>query len=285
MVFVNRLILLALSLLAACAPAASPAATSSPTSAARPSSTLRPTWTPLPTLPAEEALKMVHELFTTNAGCRLPCWWGITPGVTTWEEARQFFAAFTTDIIQRDSVQITEKGITYVETGFGVRFAVEGVPSGGAVSLGVINSEISTIHLGKLPIQYTIPLHQFLEEYGPPTQIFMRTFANAPDLPLPFILILFYENQGIMAIYDYEAERVGDLLHSCPMPVGTILWLWSQEIEMDDEDIEFRVLGPDPSKPLRLLEEVTDYTTDSFYQTFKETDIETCIDTPVEHWE
>lgn len=26
-----------------------------------------------------------------NGGCRLPCWWGITPGITTLDEARQVF--------------------------------------------------------------------------------------------------------------------------------------------------------------------------------------------------
>ncbi len=35
------------------------------------------------TLPTGEAQKMVQELLENNAGCRLPCWWGIVPGKTT----------------------------------------------------------------------------------------------------------------------------------------------------------------------------------------------------------
>ena len=216
----------------------------------------------------------------------MPCWWGITPGVTSWEEARQFFATFATEIIQGETTQINERGITYSETLYIPRYATGREPPSLAVGgFRVIYGGISSIQIGRLHIDYSIQLDQMLEVYGPPTQIFMKTFSNAPEFPLPFTLVLFYEDQGIMAIYDYDAERVGDVIRSCPMPVGTVLWLWSQIIEMDDGDIEFRALGPDPSKPLRLLEEVTDYTIDSFHQTFKDASNQTCIITPVEHCE
>lgn len=260
-----------------------PSRTSAPTLEA--TITPHPTWTPLPTLPADEAIALAEELYATNAGCRLPCWWGITPGVTTWEEARQFYETFATEIIRDKSTQITERGVSYTETRYIVRYAVAGEYPVGAVGLYVIDGVISTIRMGRLRLQHTIQLHQMLEEYGPPTQIFVRTFSDAPFRPLPFILILFYEDQGILAMYDYDAERIGDILQSCPMPVGTVLWLWSQIIEMDDEDIEFRALGPDPNTLLRLLEDVTDYTIESFYQTFKEADNEDRIVTLIEYWE
>ena len=243
------------------------------------------TWTPLPTLPADKALALVEELYVTNTGCRLPCWWGITPGITSWEEAKQFFSTFATEIIQSESTQITEKGVSYTETRYILRYVVAGEYPVGAVSLHVINGGISFIQMGRLRIQHTIQLHQLLEEYGPPTQIFISTFSDLPLRPLPLTLVIFYDDQGIMAMYDYDAERIGDILRSCPMPVGTVLWLWSQDIEMDDEDIEFRVLGTDPNTSLRLLEDVTDYTIETFHQIFREADNETCLVTPIEFWD
>ena len=258
--------------------------TLTPTITVTATSTSAPTWTPLPTLPAEDALAIVEELDATNAGCRLPCWWGITPGVTSWEEARQFFATFATEIIQSDSIQISEKGVTYIETRNIVRYPIGGDPFSLVVGLYVIEGLISEIQLGTL--QYPSQLHQILEEFGPPTQIFLWTLSNAPFRPLPFILLLFYEDQGILAMYPYNnAEDIGDNIRSCPLSLGAYIWLWSKSIEMDDEDIEFRALGPDPTTPLRLLEDVTDYTIDSFHQTFKDASNQTCIITPVEHWE
>ncbi len=31
----------------------------------------------------------IHE---NNGGCELPCWWGITPGETSWQEVHQRFS-------------------------------------------------------------------------------------------------------------------------------------------------------------------------------------------------
>jgi hypothetical protein len=125
-----------------------------------------------------------------------------------------------------------------------------------------------------------------LAEYGPPTQIFLWTLADVPGRPLPFTLVLFYEDLGILAKYTYDnAERIDDVIQSCPKPVGIILWLWSQIIEMDFEDIELIAISEDPPFPLKPLEEITDYTIESFYQTFKDAQNETCIVTLVEHWE
>lgn len=64
-----------------------------PTSALKtritPSKTTEPTASP--TLTAEETLRFIEQMQRINGGCRLPCWWGITPGITTLDEARQVF--------------------------------------------------------------------------------------------------------------------------------------------------------------------------------------------------
>jgi hypothetical protein len=54
-----------------------------------PSLTFTPIWTPNPTLSTEEALLKVRELLETNGGCEFPCWWGLTPGISMWDEAKK----------------------------------------------------------------------------------------------------------------------------------------------------------------------------------------------------
>ena len=46
-------------------------------------------WTPTISSTNVEGQKLVQELLENNGGCKLPCWWGFTPGKTTWVEARQ----------------------------------------------------------------------------------------------------------------------------------------------------------------------------------------------------
>jgi len=53
-----------------------------------PRPTMTKPWTPVPTLPAEQAAQALLELYEGEAGCALPCWWGIVPGQTTWADAR-----------------------------------------------------------------------------------------------------------------------------------------------------------------------------------------------------
>ncbi len=51
--------------------------------------TLTQILTPVPTLNNLQAKKYFSELLKNNAGCKLPCWWGITPGASTWEEVHR----------------------------------------------------------------------------------------------------------------------------------------------------------------------------------------------------
>lgn len=48
------------------------------------------TITPLPPIDAEELEGYIIDLMETNGSCRLPCWWGMTPGETSMENVHQF---------------------------------------------------------------------------------------------------------------------------------------------------------------------------------------------------
>lgn len=56
-----------------------------------PNETMLPpaTWTPFPTLLPEAGWDILYDWFGGQDGCRLPCWGGITPGITTWDTAEQ----------------------------------------------------------------------------------------------------------------------------------------------------------------------------------------------------
>lgn len=57
------------------------------------------TWTSLPILPTlstSGADLLISDLLINNGGCKLPCWWGIMPGETPWNEAYQTLSTFAT---------------------------------------------------------------------------------------------------------------------------------------------------------------------------------------------
>jgi len=53
--------------------------------------TLPPTPTPRPTLSEDQAWDEVYVQLHAQPLCRFPCWWGLQPGKTTFEEAREFY--------------------------------------------------------------------------------------------------------------------------------------------------------------------------------------------------
>lgn len=73
-----------------------------------PTLTPTPTWTPLPTIPPDERLDAMLDLLYTNAGCRLPCWWGIIPGETSWTSARRFLQAFDPHVYVTNEYDLDE---------------------------------------------------------------------------------------------------------------------------------------------------------------------------------
>ncbi len=83
-------------------PVPSPTTTPRPTANPRPPRTPSPTPTqtptatplPFPTLEPEEMQAFIAEMLAANGGCELPCWWGITPGVTPWEDVQQQFLSY-----------------------------------------------------------------------------------------------------------------------------------------------------------------------------------------------
>jgi hypothetical protein len=42
---------------------------------------------------ADEEYALVSEMLQDNGGCRLPCWWGFTPGETSWQTTEILFTS------------------------------------------------------------------------------------------------------------------------------------------------------------------------------------------------
>jgi hypothetical protein len=49
-----------------------------------------------PTLEPTERDALIYSFLANNGGCEYPCFWGITPGVSAWEDTRNYLASFGT---------------------------------------------------------------------------------------------------------------------------------------------------------------------------------------------
>jgi hypothetical protein len=248
-----------------------------------PDSTL--TWTPVPTLAAEEARRYVRELLENNGGCKLPCWWGMVPGKTDWNKAKQHLETFVKSIEPNGEGQIIRDGIPIHWADFLVRYETDnGIEDNFNVS--VENGVIEEFLVGGLR------LDRLLSSYGSPDEVYISTHSVTSDGgPPPFYFLVYYEQKGFWAQYDLNGEVVGNIIKGCPQSIDPArIWLGSPENKWKKEDLWDYVFGPPIASwasryPILTLEEAVGMDLKTFTHIFQEPNNQMCIETPAKLWD
>ncbi|MBM3153515.1 MAG: hypothetical protein FJZ96_15130 [Chloroflexi bacterium] len=171
-----------------------------------PTSVVTPFPYPLSTLPASEIQSLVLELLSTNDGCLLPCWWGITPGFSKWLNVRSIIEPLASDVDYVEAV-VPDRFVVYISifelpdsitrSYIDIRIVVD---QGTVVKISVHGFEGSP----------TWRLPAMLEDYGPPDEVWLHTYRSYRDINPPMDVLLFYQNRGILARYPSSEEEILD---------------------------------------------------------------------------
>jgi hypothetical protein len=259
-----------------------------PSTTPSPFVSLTPTihYTPLPTLEKHDALVLIQELFKSNRGCRLPCWWGITPGETHWPDALQFLHTFASDITMYEPEIINKKQDSGLLQEFLVHIEINDLGEIAWADFSVIDSnQIDFIFLGSelTKPQFTLP--QLFAVTSIPEQIYLYTYSDVPEPgPIPFILSVFSSENRYLAVYKFEAANQNGVIVSCQQSAGPNLFLWSPEEEITEDFIQMYSVGYSKQFKLRPIHEVTKYSVQSFYEEFKGNYGNICIETDASYW-
>ncbi len=249
----------------------------SPTATPQPTST--PTPTTYPTLDSQGRLNFVLQALKTNGGCELPCWWGITPGKTTWEEMIRTFAKqgigfseegkldldlTTKDNHRQETIDVTfQKGHDFVQS---------------------IN--IKTNYYDLLAQQeysedwrnYT--LDQVLTRYGVPTQVYLELRIGAadwtPGMTSDYSLWVEYADKGLALEYPGELVNDNQEYHVCSMfgHVGGI------EIQLRVQDVQTPLVNLEPIVYFGFngsLKKLTGMNRQAFYEMFRQNPPPGCL--------
>lgn len=262
--------------------------TSTPTpSPIPPTYTPRPT--PGPTMTADEEQALVLGLLRGNAGCQLPCWWGFTPGETSWETAQTYFLSLGKKIGQYHNGRSTNYEVDFAISQHQVTIDQLYVVNEDKIidKICVVASSHPDHRQELVEDMQRYSLSHLLADYGQPSQVLLKTFSGVPEGLPPFHLLLYYPQQGIMVRYIDDAEKSGEMLRLCPRQPGITLWLWSPGQGVNIADIADTRLGGLPDDPFSYfhsLEEATGMSVEQFYETFVQPDTETCLETLADLW-
>jgi hypothetical protein len=230
-----------------------------------------PTLTPIPTLPPDQAQAMVFDLLMNNAGCELPCYWGITPGKTSSQEAHNFLASIAEGLEQRVMVQTANDGSEQSVTVIVIRNTIRGYDTPISSVYRVINDVIETIVAFEAGTELGYQLHQVLGRYGVPDEVLLLLSDVSPAGTPWFSMWIIYEERGTTLYYSGAAHLKGDALQVCPSGIGPIISLikpGSLTLQQMKREINDGRLYPSindlPGKNIEM-----------FYETLKEPD--SCI--------
>lgn len=259
-----------------------PSATASP-SQTSPIAELPNPATSLPVLQVDEAKKLVRELLENNAGCRLPCWWGITPGKTKWSEARQ--------ILEKTAMFIAEQNsndVSYIDVQALLPYPYDFakyMEHTYAVKDGIV--DYIRVYNFNLAPNYFLP--HFLESYGQPDEIWIRTFPKEEMGIQHFIIDLFYQELGILGEYSSgdPMNEVDGKIQNCLIPEmdTPFFHLWSPETQNLSFQEAKKFIDTTNLPEPKTLFEATGMDVETFFQTFKNPETKTCIETPKDLWE
>lgn len=240
----------------------------------------------LSTISPDAVKSFVLQLTNDNQNCLLPCFWGIMPGETEWQNAEAFISTF--------AYRISYGNVdgTFSDIPVGDSFVawmslflpeISNVPF--SYAFDVQDGIVTMIDAYILPVpNNTLPA--ILSEYGKPNEIWLLT-ANAPmDDVLGFRLVLFYTQHHFMLNYNGDGEIIGEKVRGCLSGEEESLHLvaWSPEEELTFAEAEHGLHTPRPVIYDRPLEEAAGMSVNAFYEAFRNPDELICLETPTELW-
>jgi len=245
--------------------------------------------TPIPTFSSIESESYVRELLEGNAGCDLPCVWGIVPGKTSYIEAQRFFESLGWKGSESHGAYYTGKDL-------------ESVSLLNRVGIYAENGVVEKMHIeigGKdfLGLVKYFSFENILQVYGKPVEVLVFIGVN-PDVLEPdetsFELLLYYQSKNILIQYAGIATKVGNGYHFCPSrpnaestqvdPLsGNVSLYVGEESQTSTPETLVQPFWTLPNYYISA-EKAFGMSVDEFYETVSQNDGEACFDSSLDAW-
>jgi hypothetical protein len=206
------------------------------TATASPSATISFTPTPIELtpvgtpLPLETAQEKYLELLSTNGGCKLPCFWGITPGVSNTQDAIKTLSSIST--LSGMSSLNSESGYSFFDLyddendlSTYVSYSTSSSQLNTVIGINVVIHEFNNLQItfGKsietrlydeLIYPYTINI--ILSEFGKPAVVQISTSSFDTDQYWQFFILLIYPEDGVLIQYTIPLKKYQSNIFGCP---------------------------------------------------------------------
>jgi hypothetical protein len=281
--------------------------------------TLESTSTPLPIISTDTAKEILTRFMQDNGGCQLPCVLGLIPGTSSRSAVDSFMEYFQLHSHNSDEQMDNLEVDSYQKKGQGgidllfwknririqfvldyllvedkvsrIIFGVEAFQHSGQGANEIAHQLYDHPYYYELASAFTLP--QILQTYGAPSQILIRPLPTDPEFPqntqYPFDFILYYPEQGFLVEYIAIRTDTSSSYSGCPTKsiIEISAWDPKETVSLEDAMGGFSRTGsvnPSNLSNFKPIQDVTTYTVQSFYETFRDPRIQKCIQTSKKLW-
>ena len=251
--------------------------------------TSTPLFTPLPTFSSTQGVENLRIWLQGVFDCLLPCWGGITPGKTRWQEARQILEQMS----EFATVNISEN----ISCDFGPCNGVGWSLYPETVAEGIFYTKLpeNTVHSININIQNegtekinflrNIQLQDVFLWYGAPPMLLFNVETDLAENRFMELILVYPERQSVIK-YIKATELKGDKVENCGRDDRIELIILDNKEQLLSVDainnaVETRDLHLDAR--YKNVEETTGLSMNSFYEAISTFD-DFCISTPVNIW-
>lgn len=239
---------------------------------------------PFPTQGKLSDQDFILQLLQTNGGCKLPCWWGIVPGETHWDETEQFLLDLSLNIeLIKDETTTEVDDTSSRRRAFDIYIDIDiGDAKTHRLGLWTRDNLVTGIRISSPLTNYHFVLNDLLSDQGVPDKIFVFTHANVMEPPTAFNLILYYQEQRFLAAYSTLVYKENEQITACFDDIGPGIIIFPDEKDLSDQQIQEVFLGPDPIGVLSI-DDAIGMSPTVFYETYRNSEI-SCLVTPANIW-
>ena len=235
-----------------------------------------------PTISLDQQKLLVEEMFN-NPTCSLPCWWGMTPGITEWGEAEKILKNMGITPEKYNSYTRNEDSekVTYVI--YEIRYETAKEPYE-SFSVYVRNSVIDILSITFIENFERFSITNILKTYGKPSEILIYTYEYSyGDGVLPFSTVLIYEGERFVVDYEKQGKVEGDYVKACITDTMPAIQIFSSfypnELLLAHPYERF-----EEQKFAKTIKEATGMTVEEFYDQTMKASGDICIQTLAELW-
>jgi hypothetical protein len=235
-----------------------------------------------PTISLDQQKSIVEAMFN-NPICSLPCWWGITPGITEWSEAEKILNMMGISPEKYNSYTVNENSEEVTYDNYEIRYETtkETIER---FSLHVRKTTVNVLSISFIESFENYSIHNILKGYGKPSEILIYTNEySLGDGALPFSTVLIYENERFIVDYREQGEVEGNYVKACIAHTIPAIQIFSSffpnELLLSHPYERF-----EEHKIAKTIEEATGMTVEAFYNQYLNASDEICIQTLAELW-